>query len=147
MQVYCSVPLILSDKMITGCQNLGRSEASRCTTSPGKTQPPGSSGTVTCPAPLHPDPQPPSSMPRVKVTVIKTELALCTPSRKTFQCFADDYPAFCSPGSGVEPSPVALQASHPIYRGVCDCPNHEHVSAGRSVTVPMRWPPPGQSFC
>lgn len=28
MRVYCLVPLILRDKMITGCQSLGRKERS-----------------------------------------------------------------------------------------------------------------------
>lgn len=115
MQVYCSVPLILRDKMIMGCQNLGRNETPHRITLLQKTQTPSSSGAVTSPAKEQPNLLPSSSVPRVKVTVIGTEVALSMPSRKI--CFSIlQIIALLSTLqviSDVEASPIAPQPTHP----------------------------------
>lgn len=115
MQVYCSVPLILRDKMIMGCQNLGRNEAPHHVTLLWKTQTPSSSRAVTSPAKEQPDLLQSSSVPWVKVIVIGMEVALSMPSRKIYFSILQIIALFSTPQiiTAVEPSPIALQPTHP----------------------------------
>lgn len=107
MWVYCLVPLILRDKMITGCQRLGRKEGSKlCAREPccRDTNPSGF-GTVTSLAVEQPDLHLSSRMPGEKILGIQIQITSATPSKKPksfsklLPCRLMNDPAFYSAGN------------------------------------------------